>query len=151
MDKSWMYISNRSNEYNKGVRTFMAIAQANAHRGNMIMCSCRRCCNNYFKPIATVNDHLFIVEIDSNYTKWIFHEEEELLDITTLDDSKNVNVFGEYIDEMDDMSNDLQAGAFWIILQGIMEVIKVQHSKLVNLQISTIVGQCIMSLISILS
>ncbi|XP_042964332.1 uncharacterized protein LOC122298585 isoform X2 [Carya illinoinensis] len=118
MDKSWMHISDRlrSNEYDEGVRTFMAMALANARGSDRIRCPCRRCRNYYFQPIATVEDHLFIIGIDPRYTKWIFHGEEELLNTTFSDDSKDVNDSEDdsedVIDDMDDMSKGLQAGAF---------------------------------------
>ncbi|KAF5457820.1 hypothetical protein F2P56_021897, partial [Juglans regia] len=106
MDKSWMYVTDRfrSTEYAQGVRQFQTMARAHAAGNNTARCPCRRCCNNLFLPISEVEEHLFITEIDSNYTEWIFHGEQESLNFNDTDEDDEDNGDDCYIDDFDDMT-----------------------------------------------
>ncbi|XP_042950344.1 uncharacterized protein LOC122282460 [Carya illinoinensis] len=114
MDKAWMHIEDRlgSNEYGEGVRQFMAMAQAHAPGHDHIRCPCRRCRNRAFHPLSMVEDHLFIIGIEQTYTKWIFHgEDDPFLDVTFSDDDHvDTSAYNDYIDDMDDMLDDIFKG-----------------------------------------
>ncbi|XP_042940699.1 uncharacterized protein LOC122275604 [Carya illinoinensis] len=113
MDKSWMHITNRfrSTEYREGLHQFMSLAQAHAITNN-IRCPCLNCRNNFFHTIDLVQRHLFTIGIDENYTEWIFHGEEETWDGNDLDDDVNELQNHEYVDNMDEMLDDIRLGSF---------------------------------------
>ncbi|XP_042950995.1 uncharacterized protein LOC122282961 isoform X2 [Carya illinoinensis] len=106
MDKSWMNLTDRllSPAYAEGVNTFLTLARNHSRGSDRIRCPCRSCCNNLFLPIFNVETHLFIKGINPNYTQWIFHGEEETRSFNDDDD--------KYIDDMDHMLDDIQAGTF---------------------------------------
>ncbi|XP_035547475.1 uncharacterized protein LOC109010280 [Juglans regia] len=113
MDKSWMRIINRfrSAEYREGVYQFITMAHVHATTNN-IRCPCRTCHNNFFHPIDLVERHLFTIGIDENYTEWIFHGEEESWDANEFDDDVNEVQRDEYVDDMDEMLDDIRLGSF---------------------------------------
>ncbi|XP_035546617.1 uncharacterized protein LOC118348652 [Juglans regia] len=116
MDKAWMHIEDRlrSNEYGQGVRQFMAMAQANAPSSDRIRCPCRRCRNRQFHPLSLVEDHLFIIGIDSTYTEWIFHGEDDPFHHATFSDDEpdHASADNDYIDDVDEMLEDIRVGSF---------------------------------------
>ncbi|XP_035544633.1 uncharacterized protein LOC118348016 [Juglans regia] len=87
------------------------MAQAHATTNN-IWCPCRTCRNNFFHPIDLVERHLFTIGIDENYTEWIFHGEEESWDANEFDDDVNEVQRDEYVDDMDEMLDDIRLGSF---------------------------------------
>ncbi|XP_042979992.1 uncharacterized protein LOC122310182 [Carya illinoinensis] len=113
MDKAWMSIEDRfmSNEYAMGVSHFMNMAKEHAQGGIDIRCPCRRCRNMLFQPITTVEEHLFIIGIDPSYKDWIFHGEEEVLDVNSSEEGDDASGNDAYIDDMDELLDDIQAGA----------------------------------------
>ncbi|XP_035547412.1 uncharacterized protein LOC108987287 [Juglans regia] len=116
MDKAWMHIEDRlrSNEYANGVKQFIDMAKAHAPGRECIRCPCRRCRNRSFHHIAMVEDHLFIVGIDTSYTEWIFHGEEETLPDATFsdEDGDDAHNYNDYIDDVDEMLDDIRVGSF---------------------------------------
>ncbi|XP_042973064.1 uncharacterized protein LOC122304867 [Carya illinoinensis] len=116
MDRAWMHIEDRmrSNEYAEGVKKFIDMAKAHAPRRDCIRCPCRRCRNRSFHPISMVEDHLFIVGIDTSYTEWIFHGEEKTVQYTTLSDEEGIDdySYNDYIDDVDEMLDDIRVGSF---------------------------------------
>ncbi|XP_042957863.1 uncharacterized protein LOC122293371 [Carya illinoinensis] len=113
MDKSWMHITNRfrSTEYREGVNQFMTLAEAHATTNN-IRCPCRNCLNNFFHTLDLVQRHLFTIGIDENYTEWIFHGEEETWDANEFDANVNEVQNDDYVDDIDEMLDDIQLGSF---------------------------------------
>ncbi|KAF5446854.1 hypothetical protein F2P56_032452 [Juglans regia] len=113
MDKTWMDIEDRfvSNEYASGVNQFIAMAREHAPGGVDIRCPCRRCRNMFFQPINVVEDHLFIIGIDPSYKAWIFHGEDEVLDVSSSNSGDETSLNDGYIDDMDEMLDDIQHGA----------------------------------------
>ena len=78
MDKSWMHETDRtSKRYSEGVKQFINMAHGHADRVGRIKCPCRECINRYYQHIDTVKTHLIVNRFDLNYTKWIFHVEED--------------------------------------------------------------------------
>ncbi|XP_042974567.1 uncharacterized protein LOC122306194 [Carya illinoinensis] len=116
MDRAWMHIEDRmrSNEYAEGVKKFIDMAKAHALGRDCIRCPCRRCRNRSFHPISMVEDHLFIVGIDTSYTEWIFHGEEETLQYTTSSDEEGIDdySYNDYIDDVDEMLDYIRVGSF---------------------------------------
>ncbi|XP_042979012.1 uncharacterized protein LOC122309566 [Carya illinoinensis] len=113
MDKSWMHITDRfrSTKYREGVHQFITLAQAHATTNN-IRCHCRNCRNNFFQTIDLVQRHLFTIGIDENYTEWIFQGEEETWDANDIDDEVNEVQNDDYVDDMDEMLDNIQLGSF---------------------------------------
>ncbi|XP_042988618.1 uncharacterized protein LOC122316149 [Carya illinoinensis] len=116
MDKAWMHIEDRlhSSEYVEGVKQFIDVAKAHALGRNCIRCPCRRCRNCTFHPIGVVQDHLFIIGIDTSYTAWIFHGEEEILPEATNSEEEVLHAYNynDYIDDVDEMLDDIHVGSF---------------------------------------
>ncbi|XP_042974803.1 uncharacterized protein LOC122306440 [Carya illinoinensis] len=116
MDRAWMHIEDRmrSNEYVAGVKIFIDMAKAHAPGRDCIRCPCRRCQNRSFHPIALVEDHLFLIGIDTSYTEWIFHGEEETVQYNTLSNEEGSDdyPYNDYIDDVDEMLDDIRVGSF---------------------------------------
>ncbi|XP_042974900.1 uncharacterized protein LOC122306541 [Carya illinoinensis] len=114
MDKSWMLITDRlrSSEYANGVKEFITLARSHANGSDEIRCPCTLCSNNYFLPFSEVERHLFIRGIDKNYTVWIFHGDEEYLSLSDDDNLHDSPHDDQYIDDVDIMLEDIQAGRF---------------------------------------
>ncbi|XP_042941123.1 uncharacterized protein LOC122275881 [Carya illinoinensis] len=114
MDKSWMHIEDRlrSHEYAEGVNHFLSMAQSIAPSSDSIRCPCRDCRNNFFQPFTVVRDHLFLRGIDRSYTQWIFHGEDDPFHANRSDDPDDGDDTGEYIDDVDEMLDDIRVGSF---------------------------------------
>ncbi|XP_042962442.1 uncharacterized protein LOC122296707 [Carya illinoinensis] len=116
MDKAWMHIKYRlhSSEYADGVKQFIDVAKACAPGRDCIRCPCRRCRNRTFHPIAMVQDHLFILGIDTSYMAWVFHGNEEIL-LEATDSEEEVPHaynYNDYINDVDEMLDDIRVGSF---------------------------------------
>ncbi|KAF5457849.1 hypothetical protein F2P56_021926 [Juglans regia] len=115
MDKNWMHVPNRftSREYGAGINQLLTMAKAHAPGSTTFRCPCKRCCNNIFLPINEVEDHLFTIGIDPSYTHWIFHGEGESWNANSSDDDDESNNQSQnVVDDMDEMIEDIRAGAF---------------------------------------
>ncbi|XP_035551006.1 uncharacterized protein LOC118349622 [Juglans regia] len=115
MDKNWMHVPNRftSREYGVGINQLLTMAKAHAPGSTTFRCPCKRCCNNIFLPINEVEDHLFTIGIDPSYTHWIFHGEGESWNANSSgDDDESNNQSQNVVDDMDEMIEDIRAGAF---------------------------------------
>ncbi|XP_042944749.1 uncharacterized protein LOC122278634 [Carya illinoinensis] len=115
MDKSWMQVPNRftSREYGEGINKLLTMAKQNAPASNTFRCPCRRCHNNFFRPLDEVEDHLFTIGIDPSYTHWIFHGEGENFNVSSSDDDEEtINSSENYVDDMDEMIDDIWARSF---------------------------------------
>ncbi|XP_041025525.1 uncharacterized protein LOC121265933 [Juglans microcarpa x Juglans regia] len=115
MDKSWMNDPDRlvSPAYAEGVKYFLAQARNHASGRDRIRCPCRACLNNLWLPIFEVETHLFMKGINPNYTQWIFHGEEDTTwNMSDEDIDDDINQEDDYIDDMQDMLDDIRAGTF---------------------------------------
>jgi hypothetical protein len=79
---------------------------------NRIRCPCRKCVNRYYKPIDEMENDLFINGIDMNYTRWVFHGEEDLFRTNLHADHDDENASAEDIDDVEEMLNDIHMGRF---------------------------------------
>ncbi|XP_039120528.1 uncharacterized protein LOC120256938 [Dioscorea cayenensis subsp. rotundata] len=75
MDKSWMYKSRLSQEYEHGVEEFLKFAFDNASQDGMIVCPCIKCVNIHWRTREAVLEHLICDGILQGYTCWFFHGE----------------------------------------------------------------------------
>ncbi|XP_042946147.1 uncharacterized protein LOC122279527 [Carya illinoinensis] len=114
MDKSWMQLTDRllSTQYAEGVQQFISQARNHAVGTNCARCPCRDCYNNIFLPIEEVETHLFINGINPNYHRWIFHGEEEILDVSDEDQTGPHSDEDDYIDDMEQMLGDIREATF---------------------------------------
>ncbi|XP_042964767.1 uncharacterized protein LOC122298991 [Carya illinoinensis] len=88
------------------------MVQSNAPASDAIRCPCWICRNNFFQPFTVVRDHLFLRGIDRSYNQWIFHGEDDPFQVNQSDDEDDGDDFGEYIDDVDEMLDDIRVGSF---------------------------------------
>lgn len=98
--------------YAEGVNNFLTQARNHAYGRDRIRCPCRTCLNNRWLPIFEVETHLYIKGIDPNYTQWVFHGEEETFNVSDDDIEDEVIPEDDYIDDMQQMLDDIWAGTF---------------------------------------
>ena len=68
MDKSWVYCSKISSEYEYGVEEFMMFATGNSEGNSVIKCLCTKCMNLSFRTHNVVHEHLYFHGFDVSYT-----------------------------------------------------------------------------------
>lgn len=115
MDKIWMNITKRFRDkaYAVGVCHFRSMVGDNAFESNLIRCQCRRYLNNNYYPIDIVEEHCLIRGIDQNYTQWIFHGEIDDFGMVAHNNNElNGHKDGEYVDDMEDMLDDVRFGRY---------------------------------------
>ncbi|XP_050225572.1 uncharacterized protein LOC126675046 [Mercurialis annua] len=83
VDKSWMIKPRHSDEYRRGVRTFLDFAFHNASEDGRIMCPCRNCVNRYLRSYNEAEIHLVCDGFRKGYTQWVFHGETHFTSGTT--------------------------------------------------------------------
>ncbi|GLT52919.1 hypothetical protein SLA2020_262280 [Shorea laevis] len=113
MDKSWMQETSRISErYRKGVEDFMIMAVSSVDGRGRTRCPCRKCVNRYFEHIFVVESHLHANGIDLNYTRWIFHGEEDPFSINVTAEHTDNNASVDDIDEVEELLGDIRRGTF---------------------------------------
>ena len=80
MDKSWITLGKTadgrlSQQYSKGVMSFLNFAKAVGDKNGNIPCPCRNCVNFYRQTPRTVQVHLLLHGIIQSYTTWYEHGE----------------------------------------------------------------------------
>jgi hypothetical protein len=100
MSRDWMSASRVSREYADGVENFIRFALD--HNGNRqtLFCPCVDCANVEKLRVSEVKDHLFRNGIDVNYTRWIWHGEEDHVPPTSADFVPNDEFEFDRIDDM---------------------------------------------------
>ncbi|XP_074374342.1 uncharacterized protein LOC141714740 [Apium graveolens] len=85
-------------EFNKGVKDFLAFAIKNSKEPNdpelLIRCPCNTCNNQLFQLISDVEFHLYAVGFLETYTTWHYHEKEGGSRNEEINDREDV--FDEY-------------------------------------------------------
>ena len=66
-----------SDEYEKGVNSFLNFAQAHGMKGNKTRCPCTKCENGYFFTIEDVRYHLLSNGFTEHYKVWDQHGEKK--------------------------------------------------------------------------
>ena len=86
MDKSWIWCKDKlSDEYTRGVKSFIELAKHHLNKDNKTRCPCQHCLNVYFEDINVVERHLWVKRFAMNYQNQIFHGEP----INAIDDCEN--------------------------------------------------------------
>ncbi|XP_057452852.1 uncharacterized protein LOC130744712 [Lotus japonicus] len=75
MDRKWMFTNRLSNEYENGVKEFIAFAVEHATDCNSIICPCLDCCHSRRVNVVELEEHLLRFGIDESYTCWTKHGE----------------------------------------------------------------------------
>ena len=89
-DRSWMHIQGLSNRlqptYRNGVKSFLEFAFKDTipNTGAKKRCPCLKCRNYIDHDRETMRAHLFRVGIEPDYNPWIFHGEEQFLDMGNM-------------------------------------------------------------------
>ncbi|XP_019267397.1 PREDICTED: uncharacterized protein LOC109244716 [Nicotiana attenuata] len=92
MDKSWIFIKNRTlPQYLNGVEQFLTFAFSNPNVGVRIQCPCIKCNNVLWKTREEVKTDLLRRGIDSTYDRWIYHGESD----SSSDDGTNASVHSD--------------------------------------------------------
>ena len=79
MSRVWMYADKCSNEFIKGVREFLIVAEANK-QNNFMCCPCRKCKNEKdYTDKKTLHGHLFRYGFKSGYNVWTKHGERGVM------------------------------------------------------------------------
>jgi len=75
MDRSWIYGTQFTPAYVKGVEEFMKFVSERYPEDSHILCPCSKCLNQSLRPQDDVNDHIHIYGMSAAYTRWIHHGE----------------------------------------------------------------------------
>ena len=96
-----MYADKCSNEFIKGVREFLIVAEANK-QNNFMCCPCRKCKNEKdYTDKKTLHGHLFRYGFKSGYNVWTKHGERGVMmdeDNEEEENDDNYPMFPEYGD-----------------------------------------------------
>ena len=100
MSRACMYADKCSNEFTKGVREFLIVAEANK-QNNFMCCPCRKCKNEKdYTDKKTLHSHLFRYGFKSGYNVWTKHGERGVMmeDNEEEENNDNYPMFPEYGD-----------------------------------------------------
>jgi len=75
MDRSWIYGTQFTPAYTKGVEEFMTFVSERYAEDSDILCPCRKYLNQSMWPQHDVSDHIHIFGMSATYTRWIHHGE----------------------------------------------------------------------------
>ena len=111
MNRQWMYIDRRFDEFTSGLRNFIDVAEANKH-GGFMYCPCVNCQNviNYSSS-STIHTHLLRSGFMPHYNCWTKHEERGVMmeDNEEEEDDDNYPMFPEYGDTATGETEDKEA------------------------------------------
>ncbi|KAM0846372.1 hypothetical protein ACQ4PT_055707 [Festuca glaucescens] len=100
MNRQWMYIDRRFDEFTSGLSNFIAVAEANKH-GGFMYCPCVDCKNvvNYSSS-STIHSHLLRSGFMPQYNCWTKHGERGVMmeDNEEEEDDDSYPMFPEYGD-----------------------------------------------------
>ncbi|XP_024042746.1 uncharacterized protein LOC112099565 [Citrus clementina] len=108
MDKSWISLDRRSEEYRVGVKRFLNFAVRHTTNPNHMRCPCLKCGNVKYQNISEIETHLIIFGIDQSYTNWFLHGEELVRGPST---SRNAQLIREVDYDHVDNTIELVQGA----------------------------------------
>ena len=75
MDKRWMDMPMHTDEYIKGVDSFLEFAFSNSAKGNKILCPCKACKNCCWRVSDVVRELLICEGFTEGYKTWLNHGE----------------------------------------------------------------------------
>ncbi|XP_056686007.1 uncharacterized protein [Spinacia oleracea] len=111
-DRSWMHIQGLSNRlqptYRNGVKSFLEFAFKDTipNTGAKKRCPCLKCRNYIDHDRETMRAHLFRVGIEPDYNPWIFHGEEQSLDMGNMEMSEEED---DWFDDEDPLVSEEMA------------------------------------------
>ena len=73
MNKTWIFVDMRSQQYQDGVKYFIIVVIRNAGNVDRIKCPYVRCGNGEMLSSNFAKDHLFFNGVDKNHTNWFYH------------------------------------------------------------------------------
>ena len=110
MNRQWMYIDRRFNEFTSGLKFFIEVAEANK-RGGFMYCPCVNCKNviNYSSS-STIHSHLLRSGFMPQYNCWTKHGEKRVImeENKEEEDDDNYSMFAEYGDTADNEDNEAE-------------------------------------------
>ncbi|KAL3648182.1 hypothetical protein CASFOL_007606 [Castilleja foliolosa] len=119
MDRSWINARRTSVEYENGVEEFLKFASSHAaNNGNdNFFCPCVKCLNDKLLTIDEIREHVICDGFNKKYTRWIWHGEFEMSDISRNEEARNEEGDEESNDEempdnLEEMIKDVGAEAF---------------------------------------
>ncbi|XP_066358199.1 uncharacterized protein [Miscanthus floridulus] len=105
MDRSWIYGTQFTPAYVKGVEEFMKFFSERYPEDSHILCPCSKCLNQSLRPQDDVNDHIHIYGMSVAYTRWIHHgESADTVVVENLEQEVegSDHDFGIHVDVADD-------------------------------------------------
>ena len=106
MDRSWIFGTQFTPAYVKGVEEFMKFVSERYPEDSHILCPCSKCLNQTLRSQDDVSDHIHIYGMSATYTRWIHHEESA--DTVVVENLEQPEVegsdhdFGIHVDVADD-------------------------------------------------
>lgn len=88
----------------------MDVAQQWLNSKGLTLCPCIKCRNKRWLSIEVIRSHLISAGIDSSYTRWVYHGEEE-----QLDEDYDENFNNEDVDGLEAGLNDASNNQFFDI------------------------------------
>ncbi|BAT91530.1 hypothetical protein VIGAN_07013100, partial [Vigna angularis var. angularis] len=109
MDRSWIDMPRNTNQYMRGLNTFLDFAFTNSGVRGKIVCPCQKCNFKKWQSREEVYEHLIIKPFPKGYTMWLLHGErrvnEKAPQVMVEEDGGRV----EINDNMCEMINDVFA------------------------------------------
>ncbi|XP_066361319.1 uncharacterized protein [Miscanthus floridulus] len=106
MDRSWIFGTQFTPTYVKGVEEFMKFVSERYPEDSHILCPCSKCLNQTLRSQDDVSDHIHIYGMSATYTRWIHHGES--VDTVVVENLEQPEVkgsdhdFGIHVDVADD-------------------------------------------------
>ncbi|XP_066320623.1 uncharacterized protein [Miscanthus floridulus] len=106
MDRSWIFGTQFTPAYVKGVEEFMKFVSERYPEDNHILCPYSKCLNQTLRSQDDVSDHIHIYGMSATYTRWIHHGESA--DTVVVENFEQPEVegsdhdFGIHVDVVDD-------------------------------------------------
>jgi hypothetical protein len=105
MSRAWMYVDRRSENFIKGVHSFLSVAEANKRNGFMC-CPCGVCQNEKdYLSSKTLHIHLFWFGFMSGYNCWTKHGERGVM-MEDNDEEENDDNYTEFPETTDTAIKD---------------------------------------------
>ncbi|KAL3617125.1 hypothetical protein CASFOL_039519 [Castilleja foliolosa] len=113
MDRSWINVVRSSDEYENGVNEFIEFARKHDPNINeKFYCPCIKCLNDRRLSVREIREHIICDGFNKNYTRWIWHGEIDIPDVSRVEDSVNEDDDEVMYDNIEEMINDVGAEAF---------------------------------------
>ncbi|KAL3613549.1 hypothetical protein CASFOL_042583 [Castilleja foliolosa] len=119
MDQSWINAKRTSVEYENGVEEFFRFARSHVASvdGNKFYCPCVKCLNDKIFTVEEIREHVICDGFNKKYTRWIWHGEIDMPDVSQNEGVRNEEGDEDMHDEdmsdnLEELINDIGAEAF---------------------------------------